>query len=319
MQPVILGDVGKLSEPITKLVESVEKGVGGLTRPKQIIRVAKAQAVAKKIEAKTELDIAKMKLEMAPEMYDLAERALSRIGYREVRRQANIEAIVQNAVGFLPEQVNEDPVDDDWMVHFFGSCQDIGNEEMQLLWAKLLAGEIAEPGTYSYRALELIRTLQPSDAQIIEKIRTYLWESPSGLFVIQNDNIDEYFEKQSVYYDHFAHLDALGIINIDFNLGVILRPDSGTVFSYLDNVYIVLNTKKLKVHITTHIFTKLGEEIMGLCDKSYEEEYCELSIKYLKQLGLFLEKLEVSTTENFETIVIEANKVSNKIIEKSIF
>ena len=43
------------------------------------------------------------------------------------------------------------------------------NLEMQLIWAQLLAGEVAEPGTFSLRTLQLVRNLQESDARLFRK------------------------------------------------------------------------------------------------------------------------------------------------------
>ena len=75
-------DFGSLSKPATVLIEKISDAVGGIAKPGQIIRVAKAEADAEVIKARARIEIS-----------ELEERALHRMVREEGLRQENIESI----------------------------------------------------------------------------------------------------------------------------------------------------------------------------------------------------------------------------------
>jgi hypothetical protein len=130
-------NLGDLGAPLSKLIETVGSAVGVLYEPTRIVKRAKAEVIASKIKAEGDI-----------ELQQLAARAEERLNHVELRRQKNIEAIVSEAAKALPESVSEEKVDEDWTAFFFfENCKDVSNEEMQLLWAKVLAGKVAQPGS----------------------------------------------------------------------------------------------------------------------------------------------------------------------------
>jgi hypothetical protein len=52
-----LGSIGDLSKPATVLVEKISEAVGGIFRPYQMVRVAKAEAEVDRIRAESEIQI----------------------------------------------------------------------------------------------------------------------------------------------------------------------------------------------------------------------------------------------------------------------
>ncbi len=52
-----LVNIGELSKPATVLIEKISDAVGGVFKPYQIVRVAKAEAEADKIRAKADIEI----------------------------------------------------------------------------------------------------------------------------------------------------------------------------------------------------------------------------------------------------------------------
>ena len=80
-----LVNLGKLSKPADTLIKKVSSAVGGLFEPWQVERVAKAQAKADLIKAKSEIEIT-----------DLHRRAIHRF-VEEAQRQDNMESITEKA------------------------------------------------------------------------------------------------------------------------------------------------------------------------------------------------------------------------------
>ena len=138
--------IGSLTEPITKLIETTSNGIGTLYEPTRIRKKAEAEAHAATVQAHSEVKVARIRVEGERELAELADRANERLAAKELRRQGNIEAIVTKAAHQLPDSVSKQPVDADWAVQFFNYAEDIGNEEVQFIWAGILAGEVNQPG-----------------------------------------------------------------------------------------------------------------------------------------------------------------------------
>src|SRR4051812_31879633 len=135
-----LVDLGKLSEPATVLIEKISDAVGGVFKPWQVVRVAKAEAQADRVRAESQIEIS-----------DLQRRAFHRFLNEEGKKQKNIEDITRKALPELSDNSQPAEVDDDWLTNFFDKCRLISDEEMQGLWSKVLAGEANSPGMYSKR------------------------------------------------------------------------------------------------------------------------------------------------------------------------
>src|ERR1041385_2413759 len=96
--------LGELSKPATVLVEKISDAVGGIFKPSQIVRVAKAEAQADRVRAENQIEIS-----------DLQRRAFHRFLNEEAMNQENIEEITQKALPLLKEDSRPNEVDDDWI------------------------------------------------------------------------------------------------------------------------------------------------------------------------------------------------------------
>jgi hypothetical protein len=152
-------NLGDISKPATVLIEKISDAIGGYFKPYQIKRVAKAEAEAEIIKAQAQIEVT-----------DLQRRALVRFVAEESRKQDNMEKITQKAIPLLEESSNPEKVEDDWIINFFDKCRIVSDEEMQSLWAKVLAGEANSPGTYSKRTVNFLGSLDKTDAQLFTSL-----------------------------------------------------------------------------------------------------------------------------------------------------
>ena len=140
-----LANVGDLAKPFDTLVKKIADGVGTLYEPRRIRNVAEAEAEASKIKAESEIEIK-----------DLHRRTEQRRIEEETKHQKNMEDITAKAAPHLNEDANPDAMDDDWIANLFDKCRIVSDDEMQSLWARVLAGEANTPGTYSKRTVNLL-------------------------------------------------------------------------------------------------------------------------------------------------------------------
>ena len=94
-----------------------------------------------------------------------------RIAFQEEKRHRNITAIANQAlVALANADVSDHEPDHDWAARFFNEAQDVSSEEMQTLWAKVLAGQVERPGSTSIRTLGVLRDLDRSAAVTFRKL-----------------------------------------------------------------------------------------------------------------------------------------------------
>ena len=127
-------------KPLEKLIDVVSKGIGTLYRPRQIRKEADARAYEIKVieEAKS---LAASEAKLIESVTD--ERIAQRLVAKEIRRQENIDSVVEMAAKNLKgKTVSDKMVDEDWATRFFDIVQDVSKDEMKVLWAKILSKEI---------------------------------------------------------------------------------------------------------------------------------------------------------------------------------
>lgn len=279
-------DLGALSEPVTKLIESISSAVGALYEPMRIRKKAKA-------EAEAEVEAAIIRIKGALELQEIAARASERINILELRRQNNIQSIVGKAVRQLPDSVSEEAVDEDWVVQFFNYCQDVSNEEIQLIWARLLAGEVAQPGSYSPRTLHLVRLLRPSDAILFRRACSYIWSVEGSLLHFRSRSIDDLMRRKNLRYNDFLHLQTLGLATVDTDLHWGIEPGETHGADYQGALYSLVNPDAAREkHLPAFMFAEVAKELAPLCDTEPDEEYRVAVVESWTEAGVQVEVLE---------------------------
>jgi uncharacterized protein DUF2806 len=272
------------SDSVTKFIECVSKGLGAAYEPTAIVRKAKAEAQASLILAQAEVD-----------KRELTIRAAQRLAHIETRRQQNIESITDKALKELPVTVSKDPVSEDWTAHFFESCQDVGEEEMQNLWARLLAGEVAQPRTFSRRTMETLRTFSSEDAiTLTEFSKSVLMDKNNGSNLILSGLY--FFDSPggaADFIDEESHLVSLGLLTIETAPVPCYYEDWH--IDYCGREYIVRQTQFENVHgsatdrkIQIRRFTLVGSEILKIIPRTADQFGIELMEAFLLNGGHLL-------------------------------
>ena len=94
-----------------------------------------------------------------------------RIQFQEEKRQANIVSVVSKAASQEEgKEVEPSEPDHDWTARFFNEVQDVSLEEMQSLWARVLAGEVERKGSTSIRTLQVLKNLDQVTARLFTRL-----------------------------------------------------------------------------------------------------------------------------------------------------
>lgn len=150
------------------------------------------------------------------EITDLQRRAMARFFTEEAKKQNNIEAIINKALPEVTEQARPDQVEDDWITHFFDKCRLISDEEMQSLWARVLAGQVNSPGRYSKRTVEILSYLEKTDAMLFSKLCSFGIDIDGHIILFIYDIHHSIFTDNGITFEVISHLESLGLIQFIF-------------------------------------------------------------------------------------------------------
>src|ERR1039457_72240 len=200
-----INDITGAGKAIEKLLDVLSRGVGAVYRPISIKKEGEAEAYRIKLiekaksqsEADKIVEIAKAEIEKSilinTNISELAQRAEHRVTSKETKRQNNIENIAHFSVNEISnETVSANPVNEDWLDRFFNIAQDINDNDMQNLWGKVLAGEVAKPGSYSLRCLEALRNMTQAEAEMFQKLCTICFTNGDIYKLETEDSLEKY-------------------------------------------------------------------------------------------------------------------------------
>ena len=306
-------DLAGLSAPLEKLIVVCSAGLGKITEPMLIRKKADAKAYEIKIITNALLE-SKEKLSSNTEYKDgniqiiptletskdinflqnkklLEEATLiqndmkDRILYQQLKKEKNIYNTLNFTMNELENEtkVSEEKVNEDWITRFFNTIEDINNEQLQQLWAKILAGEIKQPNSYSLRTLELLKNLSFKEAELFSKI---------GNLSIQNQSKTSYFipsnkellKKFDINFSDIVLLKDLDLIHsneLSFDIEKAVIDSSAYLFYGKELIKLDLK-KDTKINLRIYSFTSIGKELLNLVERTSNNLYREELSKEFK-------------------------------------
>ncbi len=215
-----------LTRPATVLIEKVSDAVGALWVPRQIRRVAQAQADAAITLAKADIEID-----------EVQRRAAQRFVDEETRKQINVETILNTAIPDLNANAPTEDVEDDWITNFFDKCRSVSDNEMQILWSRILSGEANAPGSFSRKTVNLVADLDRASAEQFHTLCSFGWQFGGVYGPLIFDFGDQIYKQHGIGLFSLGELDAIGLIQIGMTTGFQLRglPKRVTA-SYQDRI-----------------------------------------------------------------------------------
>ena len=165
--------------------------------------------------------------------------------------------------------------DFDWYMRFYDIVGNISDEEMQAIWARILAGEIHRKGTYSLQLLDILKNFTQKQAELFNRVCSHCFISGDNVY-IPNDN--EYLQFANITYQDILDLDALGLINSSgtTSLSVKVQPDRPALFGN-DMLRMVIEyngqgNATQEFSFLQFPFTSAGRELITLIGKHGSEK-----------------------------------------------
>ena len=259
-----------LSKPADTLVTKIANAFGRHFDPRQVVRMAEAEVQADRIRrvgaAETEIEVA-----------ELRERAATRFANEEMTKQLNMESITEKAIPDLNDDASPEEMENDWIMNFFDKGRMVSNDDMQQIWARILAGEANNPGSFSRRTVNLVADLDKRDAELFRNLCGFAWmigDIQPLVFDTQND----IYNHNGITFDSIGQLEALGLIHFSgiggFNR-IHLRKRA-MVYYYGRPVILEFpsdNNNALPTGVT--LLTQSGKELARICGSTPVEGFFE--------------------------------------------
>ena len=261
------GDLGKFSEPADTLIKKISKGIGGVFRPAQIKRIAKAEAEAALIKAEADAQVATITAESDIEVANLRQRAVYRLIEEETIHQKRIEDVIVKALPDLNEDADPEAMDDDWIANLFNKCRIVSDNEMQSLWARVLATEANTPGSLSKRTVNILSDFDKNDADLFTKLCGFGWMIGDVVPLVFDEQA-EIYNKYGINFGALSHLENIGLIQFQ-RVGSFLKkklPNTFGIYYYgkLLRLEMSKNTDN-KLQVGKVLLTTIGKELAPIC------------------------------------------------------
>jgi hypothetical protein len=272
-------NLGELSKPATVFIEKISDAIGGLARPWQIKRVAEAEAEAERIHAVAEIEITR-----------LQKRAMTRLIAEEARKQNNIESITAKAVPQLDSSAKPEQVEDDWIANFFDKCRLISDEEMQGLWAKILAGEANSPGKYVKRTINFLASMDKGDALLFSHLCRFNFFLAGATHPLIYDVNEVIYKSCEVNFGNLSHLESIGLIHFgpsfsEYTVSFSGQP-SGRITYFGKPVWIEFpNAEDCTFRVGKAMLTLVGQQLASVCGAQPVDGFVEYVTAKWKSFG----------------------------------
>ncbi|MDE7210723.1 MAG: DUF2806 domain-containing protein [Lachnospiraceae bacterium] len=201
-----------------ELINFIKENIGTLITP--AVSIAGTLMAAIHLRKKTSIETSTQEFEKikAGHLKEAADELLKsgKMTYTEYYKMNNFLDIAKKADGLWKERQTEEVkteserYDFDWFMRFYDAVGTVSDEEMQELWAKILAGEILQQGSYSLRTLETLRNLSKQEAVLFRKICSYSINSSNRLLYLPN--YEEYLEFAHITFGEVLKLSEYGLI-----------------------------------------------------------------------------------------------------------
>jgi len=245
-----------LSKEGVRLLDKIADATGGIFKPWQIVRVAKAQAKVKKIEAISQIEVTELHI-----------RAYQRFLNEEAKKQDNIEKITSLALPLLDGKAKPEDMDSDWITNFFDKSRLISDAQMQDLWSRILAGEANNPGSYSKRTVNFMASLDKEDAALFTKLCNFNCII-NDLHPLVFDPSAEIYNKNGVNFGVLTHLETIGLISFDNLQGYIFQSlPQKILISYQDTPLILefIKPEENTIEVGRVLLTGVGRDLARIC------------------------------------------------------
>lgn len=219
------------------------------------------------------------RIEPTFDIKSLTREAQQRDGIDSIKRHINLNvslALAESEILNSTENYTEEPVSDDWLHRWKEYAQSVSEEKFQLLWAKILAGEVHSPGRFSLRTLQTLHNLSPDEASGIQTLANFT----IGASIYKTKRAAE-----ALSVDFLLQYEELGVLT-SIGSEIVQRIANQAKNQYrcgigIGNRFLIITHESpFKTFVLDcYNVSKVGRELISLCAPEADEQH-------LREIGL---------------------------------
>lgn len=196
------------------------------------------------------------------------------------------------------EQISDEELNTDWFTSWLDNAEKITAEETRYIWGKILAGEIAQPGSFSIRTLNVLKNLSMNDAMAFQKLASVISQDYCFRAVVTG-LLSHYITPQEIML-----MEEAGLLDNTSDNARTLSLSSNSSDCY--KVALKMGKKALELSsnrpLPTPTFailklTTAGTELLPFAFTEFNDNYIEKCKEYFTQQGF---TVRVATIEREE-------------------
>jgi len=225
-------------------------------------------------------------------------QALNRVILYRNLCDSNYSEILEKAFPLFCSCANIGSINEDWLFYHYEKASKISQPDIQELWAKILAGEVNHPGSFSKQTLSILELISIKEAVTFEKLSSFLFyinNSPNIVFHTKNALKDLNLDFS---YSDLIQIQSLGLISIDssvFGSGYYPNFEYSSNMpincSYFDKEFKLIpigGVGKQPFYILNGIInlTQPGIELIRICDLHKSEKIMNYTFSCWNEYGI---------------------------------
>lgn len=252
-----------------------------------------------------------------------ARAAVAKFGRKILRERVNIDQISDVAAEELKSERSSSasdkateapPISEDWLNAFEDEAARMSSEQMQLLFGRILAGEIRKPSSFSIKTIKVMAQLDNRAATLFQTLCSLAVSlravNTDGDFLVDDFRVvsmgnaaSNSLRAYGLAFDELNVLQEYGLIISDYNsyMGYsasIIRHDRVTLpFSYQSQpwAFIPQDIKKDfgEFHVNGVALSRSGRELAPVVDTKPNEAYTTALKKFFENQGVAMTPVQI--------------------------
>ena len=240
--------------------------------------------VPRRIQNETKARIASVRGINESDLSDEQKQQLTFWHYVKADEQRNMVSVVERAIPQLTGNAKPEDVEPDWYRNFFSKQCHVSDSEMQEIWARILAGEANQPGSFSKRTLSILSDLDKEEAEVFAKLCCFAWELGGRLtpLIVKGVHNNPIYSRHSISFPALSHFQTIGLLQFSPLTPFTFSSDYSSIY-YFGRKLELLDARN-GFRFGHGDFSVCGRELCAICDRKPIDGLWEYVTKNYKEV-----------------------------------
>lgn len=169
----------------------------------------------------------------------------------------------------------------DWINVYLENAKTSSDEYMQNVWAKILAQELACPGSFSYKSLDILKNMTSDDFKLFERLCSVNVDNS-----VLSSEVNDFYKRFNLYWTNLLKLKDFNLISLEGSEKTVSIEANNRKSIIYDNRYIIMfknnSNEKIDYKLSIYVFTPFAVELSNVATTSTLYEFI---VEYVKILN----------------------------------